>query len=201
MATDHFIKHKWAKERTDWNFNILFNDQPQVANYAEQYKPLLDHAGLYQSVPGQWLHATVLRVGFLEDFTEAEMLEVAKRLEPKFASLQMPEFALGQWWLWGGNPCIHFTPEDPLNEMFRTLVTELTAVVGKERLPDLKFTPHITLAYSKTYDDETGLFKQLQSKHIEAVPVRAKRVSLIKQHVIDNYYAWDIVREIPLGQK
>ena len=202
MAIDHFIKHKWAKERTDWNFNILFNDQPQVAAYAKEYKPLLNHAGLYQPVPGKWLHATVLRAGFLEDFTEAEMLEVAKRLEPKFAEMQMPEFLLGQWWLWGGNLCVHFTPEDPLNKMFNVLVSELTAVVGKDRLPQqLKFTPHITLAYSKTYDDEAGLFKQLEAKHVAAVPVRTKRVSLIKQHVIDNYYAGDIVKDIPLGQR
>ncbi len=202
MAIDHFIKHEWARERTDWNFNILFNDQPQVAAYAEQYSPLLHHDGLYQPVPGAWLHATVLRVGFLEDFTEAEMLEVTKRLEPKFAAMRMPEFLLGQWWLWGGNPCVHFAPEGPLDALFDVLVGELEGVVGKGRLPvSLAFTPHITLAYSKTYDDEVGLFKQLEAKHFAAVPTRAKRVTLIRQYVVDNYYAWDIVKDIPLGQR
>ncbi len=78
MAIDHFIKHKWSRERTDWNFNILFNDQPQVAGLASQYAPLVKHPGLDDPVPGQWLHATVLRVGFLEDFPEAERLAVAK---------------------------------------------------------------------------------------------------------------------------
>ena len=202
MAIDHFQKHKWQVGRTDWNFNILFNGQLQVAAYAEEYMPLLNHAGLYKPVPGEWLHATVLRAGFLEDFSKAEMLELAKRLEPKFAAMQMPEFLLGQWWLYGGNPCVHFTPEDPLIEMFNALVGELTALVGKDRLPaSLKFTPHVTLAYSKTYDDEAGLFKQLEAKHIKAVPVRAKNLSLIKQHIADNYYVWDIVKDIPLGQR
>ncbi|MGI9027946.1 MAG: 2'-5' RNA ligase family protein [Candidatus Saccharimonadales bacterium] len=202
MATDHFIRHKWAKTRTDWNFNILFNDQPQVAAYAQQFHYALKHPGLYQAVPSEWFHATLLRVGFLEDFSETEMLEVAKRLETKFAAIQMPEFLLGQWWLWGGNPCVHFTPEEPLNEMFKVLVDELTAVVGRDRLPgELKFTPHITLAYSKTYDDENGLFQQLQGVKAKAVPISVKRVSLIKQHVENNYYVWEVVKDIDLRQQ
>jgi len=200
MSTDHFVKHKWAETRTDWNFNILFNDQPQVANYARQFHDALNHPGLYQPVPAEWLHSTVLRVGFLEDFTEAEMLEVAKRLGSKFAAIKMPEFLLGQWWMWGGNPCVHFTPEDPMNEVFKILVRELSEVVGRDRLAkELKFTPHITLAYSKTYDDEKGVFRQLQTVDAEAVPVSIKKVSLIKQRVENHYYLWEVVKEIELG--
>lgn len=202
MATDHFIKHKYARGRTDWNFNILFNDQPQVAAYAAQYHELLDHPGLYQSVPGRWLHATVLRVGFMEDFNEDEMLQVAARLKPKLAAMHMPDFLLGQWWIWGGNPCVHFTPEGPLNELFGIVVDELSAAFGKDRLPHpLIFTPHITLAYSKTYNDEAGLFTQLQTKCIDAVPVQVNSLSLVKQRVVDEYYAWDLVKEIPVGQR
>lgn len=201
MAIDHFIRHKDARSRTDWNLNILFDDQPQVAAYAEQYRPLLDHKGLYEPVPGKWLHSTVLRVGFLENFTDAEMLDVVKRVEPKLADMRLPEFLLGQWWIWGGNPCIHLTPERPLVEVFKVLVGELNSVLGEGRLTEpLKFTPHITLAYSKTYSDEVGLFKQLESKQVKAVAVRAKSVSLIKQRVTNNHYTWEKVRDIPLGQ-
>lgn len=202
MAADHFIKHPLARERTDWNFNILFNDQPQVAAYVEQYRPLLDHSGLYQAVPSEWLHATILRVGFLEDFTEEEMLELAKRLEPKLSSLKVPELMLGQWLLYGGNPCVHFTPEDPLTEVFTAVSDEVASTLGKNRFKaPTKFTPHITLAYSKSYDDEADLFKQLESKQIKAVPVRAEQLSLIKQHVENNYYVWEIVKDIEIGQE
>lgn len=201
MAIDHFIRHKDARNRTDWNFNILFDGQPQVAAYAEQYGSLLNHKGLYEPIPGKWLHCTVLRVGFLEDFTDAEMLEAARRVETKLADMQMPEFLLGQWWIWGGNPCVHFTPEGPLVDVFDALVDELKGVLGEGRLAvPLKFTPHITLAYSRTYSDEAGLFRQLESKQVKAVVVRAKSISLIKQRVTNNYYTWEKVRDIPIGQ-
>ncbi len=179
-----------------------FNDQPQVAAYAAQYRGLLDHPGLHQPVPGPWLHATVLRIGFIEDFNQDEMLEVAARLEPKLAAMHMPDFLLGQWWIWGGNPCVHFTPEGPLNELFGIVVNELSAAFDKDRLPQaLTFTPHITLAYSKTYNDEIGLFNQLQTKGIDAAPVQVNSLSLVKQRVIDDYYTWDLVKEIPVGQR
>ena len=200
MAIDHFDKYRFQQNRIDWNFNILFNDQPQVAELASKYEPLLEHPGLHKPVPGEWLHATVLRVGFLEEFTEAEMLETATLLEQKITEIKMPELMLGQWWLWGGNPVLHITPDDQLQQLFRALIAALTEIVGKERLPEkLQFIPHITLAYSKTYDDEIGLYKRLQDNPIPGVLVRAQRLSLIKQWIEDDYYRWDIVKEIPLS--
>lgn len=202
MAIDHFAKHNSAEGRGDWNFNILFDEQPQVGDYAEQFHEALNHPGLYPPIPLQWLHATVLRVGSIEDFTEAEMLEVADRLENKLATMRLPEFLLGQWWIWSGNPCVHFTPEDPLNLLFNTVTTEVIDVVGGDRVKEgLKFTPHITLAYSKSYDDEKGLFERLQTVGAHAVPVRAKSVGLLRQYVEDHTYKWEVVRDIQVGQK
>lgn len=201
MENDHFIRHRWARERADWNFNILFEDQPQVARYADQYAAALEHPGLYDPVPAAWLHATILRVGFFDDFSEDEMLTVLHRLEPTLAAMKVPKLLLGQWWIWGGNPCVHFTPDEPLNAIFKAVLSEVSAVVGTDRLAQsLNFMPHITLAYSKTYSDKHGLFIQLQNQRIDAVPVRINRLSLVKQYVIDNYYAWDVIREIPVGQ-
>jgi len=138
MAIDHFTKHSYARKRTDWNFNILFNDQPQVAQLARQYKPLIEHPGLYPPLPAEWLHATVLRVGFLEDFSEAEMLTVADALESKLAHMRMRELLLGQrWWLWNGGPVLSITPQSQLQEIFRQTLDTLATVVGRHRLPPL----------------------------------------------------------------
>lgn len=114
MAIDHFDKYRFQENRVDWNFNILFDDQPQVAELASKYASLLQYPGLHKPVPGQWLHATVLRVGFLEEFSEAEMLEVAELIEQKITKIKIPELILGQWWLWDGNPVLHITPDEQL---------------------------------------------------------------------------------------
>jgi 2'-5' RNA ligase len=233
MAIDHFVKHKYARERVDWNFNILFNDQPQVARLARQYQPLIKHQGLYSPVPTQWLHATVLRVGFLEEFSEAEMLAVADVLAPKLANMRLSELLLGQrWWLWNGGPVLGITPKHQLQEVFRQVLKALIIVVGRDRLPALttdsasqpmkafdyflkassvvvgrdrlpikfQFIPHISLAYPKTYHSELELLRRLQSHPIDSVAIRAKSLSLIKQEVKDDYYMWEIVKDLPIGQ-
>lgn len=201
MAIDHFVTHQRQQGRADWNLNILFNDQSQVAEYAAKYYQALQHHGLYEPVPSEWLHATVLRIGFFDDFSEVEMLEYASRLEARFEDIQMPEFLLGQWWIWGGNPCVHFTPRDPMMRMFSIVMEELTALVGADRLPDKqRLTPHITLAYSKSYEDEIELHRQLETVSAPAVSVRAKRLSLIKQWIVDHHYEWEVVKDIPLNQ-
>jgi hypothetical protein len=224
MAIDHFDKHKSQIGRTDWNFNFLFDDQPQVAELAGKYAPLLNHPGLHKPIPGQWLHATLLRVGFLEDFTEAEMLAVADKFARKLANIELPPLIVGERCrLWNGGPFLSITPEQPLREIFSHSLGSLLAVVGRDRLPALtvppgllntltaaigrdrlpgrlQFVPHITLAYPKTYNDERGLRKQLESHPIAGTEVRINNVSLIKQRVVDDYYAWDVIKSLSIGQ-
>ncbi|HEY5442386.1 MAG TPA: hypothetical protein VIJ68_02520 [Candidatus Saccharimonadales bacterium] len=233
MAIDHFVKHKYARERIDWNFNILFGDQPQVTELATRYKALIKHPGLYDPVPGKWLHATILRVGFLEEFSETEMLAVADVLAPKLADMEMPQLLLGQrWWLWNGGPVLSITPQQQLQKLFRLVLDALTIIVGRDRLPLLtidsasqpmktfdyflktftatvgrdrlpikfQFVPHVSLAYPKTYDNELDLYKQMRSHPIDSVPIRAMRLSLIKQEVKDNYYIWEVVKDLSIGQ-
>lgn len=234
MAVDHFIKHEYSRKRTDWNFNILFDDQPQVAKFSSKYNPIIKHPGLYEAVPSRWLHATVLRVGFIEEFSEAEMLAVAEILKQKLVKIKMPELTLGQrWWLWNGGPVLSITPKKELQAVFKAVLSALVEVIGRDRLPELtiaskhhpmkeidqfikylsrtfgrdripanlQFTPHVTLAYPRTYQDEFGLFKQLRSHPIEGINIRALKLSLIKQRVEKNYYVWDVIKELPIGQE
>lgn len=229
MAIDHFEKHKSQIGRTDWNFNFLFNDQPQVAELASQYAPIIKHPGLHKPVPPKWLHGTLLRAGFLEDFTEAEMLAVADNFESKLAGVELPELILGKhWWLWNGGPVLSITPEKQLYEIFRHLITSLEEVVGQDRLPPLfvpgssrgtkiintivkaigpnrlparlQFKPHVTLAYPKTYNNHSSLSRQLKAHPIDGVPIRIHSISLIKQRIVDDYYAWKAVKNVPIGR-
>ena len=86
MAIDHFKKHAYQTNKVDWNFNILFNDQPQVAQTAKMYVQALSHPGLYPPIPAKWLHATILRIGLVDDYTKDELLAVTKQL-PVYQSL------------------------------------------------------------------------------------------------------------------
>ena len=173
MARDHFEKHSYQKGKIDWNFNILFDDQPQVAQMAQKYAKLLDHPGLYPPIPPQWLHATVLRIGTTDEYSEVEIMQMADKLESKLASLSLPEFLLGPWWIWSGNPVLHITPEGPLAELFKLTLSMVEEVVGENRTPK----------YVKAYPGLSRLLSQIGKKHISL----AVFTSGTPHHVVRNF--------------
>jgi 2'-5' RNA ligase len=200
MAIDHFKKrYAFQEGRSDWNFNILFEGQPQVAKMAAGYADAIDHPGLYPPIPAQWLHMTVLRAGYTTDFTDDEMSAVAAALKPEFAAMKTPELVLGPWWIWGG-PVLHVTPEGPMLEIFDAILKAMEGVVGKKRAPKpQRFIPHVTLAYCRDYDDEQGLHARLSRTDVEPAAFRADKLSLIKQWPTPPFYSWDVVEDIPIG--
>ncbi|HEX5744208.1 MAG TPA: 2'-5' RNA ligase family protein, partial [Candidatus Saccharimonadales bacterium] len=201
MAIDHFGKrYAFQKGHTDWNFNIMFDGQPQVAKMAAAYAGAIDHPGLYPPIPAERLHMTVLRVGFTTEYTDAEMAAVTGLLRPKLAGMEMPELVLGPWWIWGG-PVLHVTPEGPLIKVFDAILKSIEEIVGKKRTPKpQRFIPHVTLAYCKDYDDEIGLHASLSKTDVEPARFRADKLSMIKQWPSLPVYKWDVVEDIPIGQ-
>lgn len=121
MAQDHFEKHSYQRGKIDWNFNITFADQPEVAALAKAYAPIIRHPGLYDPIPPEWLHATILRVGTTEEYTEAEMLAVAQKVQDELAKMSFPEFAFDSWWLWGGGVALHISPDDAFGKLYEVV--------------------------------------------------------------------------------
>ena len=202
MAKDHFETHYYQKGHVDWNFNVLFSDQPDVERMVQEYRPIVSRPGLYDPIPAKWLHSTILRVGLTDDFTEEEMLKVVDILAPKLASLTLPEFVFDSWWLWGGNVVLHISPSDQYNTIYDAIIESMQQVVGNERTlksPHGNFIPHVALAYSKDHHDEIEINHQLSNHPVVPASFNVTSVSLIRQWPTDGHYEWDIVRDIPIG--
>ena len=203
MAKDHFKTHYYQKDRVDWNFNVLFANQPDVKRMRDEYAPLIKHPGLYDPIPYQWLHSTILRVGLIDDFTEAEMLKVADVLTPKLAELQLPEFVFDSWWLWNGNVVLHMSPSDVYSQIYDLVIESMLQVVGDKRTlktPHGHFTPHVALAYTRTQYQEREINSQLIAYPVKPAIFTAPSLSLIRQWPTDGHYEWEIVQQIPIGQ-
>jgi 2'-5' RNA ligase len=198
MATDHFERHK-REIPTDWNFNILCNAIPAIKNLAKQYAVALNHTGLYNPIPEPWLHITVLRVGSTSEYTKEEMIQVADHLALKLQTVQLPEFFLDSWWLWGGNVVLHMSPDDQFSKIYSALRESLREVVGDSRTPKYGgFIPHITLAYTRTHNQEFEIAKQLASVSPKPATFNIKEISLIKQWPTEGHYQWEVVKHVPI---
>lgn len=204
MATDHFLKRRLKENQIDWNFNVIFEGQPAVEEMVRKYAPALRHPGLYDPIPAQWLHATILSMGTVEDFTEQEMLAVADKLEPLLANLNLPVFNFDSWWLWGGNMVLHISPEDEFTKIYDAVIRAAEQVVGPERTPRSphgNFIAHTSLAYTRTHDKEQELHRQLVN-HPVVTPASFKvtHLPLLRQWAHNGHYEWEIIKKIPIGQ-
>jgi hypothetical protein len=204
MSIDHFEKHQ-RKSPIDWNFNLLFDNQTEVIELSKHYKPALEHSGLYDPIPVDWLHATILRVGLLEDYTEQEMLAVADSLQLKLNGLSLPEFHFDSWWLWGGNVVFHLSPDKEFGQLYNAVIKSLQEVVGKARTtktPHGHFIPHTALAYTRTHDYKTEkeIYNKLIAVPSKSASFKATNISLIKQHSINGHYEWEVIRRVNIGK-
>lgn len=204
MAIDHFERHFYKKDQVDWNFNLVFDGQPAVADMVRDYAKIIPHPGLYDPIPPEWLHATILRIGLTDDYTEAEMLAVAAKVQLSVAGLDLPEFSFDSWWLWSGGIVLHITPDDEFGKLYDHVLAALTAVVGPKRAthsPHGRLIPHTALVYPKTYHTEHEVMEQLLAHPIRPAKFRASHMPLIKTWSTNGHYEWEIVQEVTIGKE
>jgi 2'-5' RNA ligase len=201
VAQDHFEKNSYQAGKVDWNFNIVMSGNKDLSHTMDEYAAALTDPGLHKPVPAEWLHVTILRVGFTSDFTEKEMKRVVVALRPRLSAIRAPMVALDGWWIWSGNVVTHVSPDDKLRPIYDAVIASMKEILGSDRTlesPHGRFLPHLTLAYSRTRDDELELHRRLETARITPVEFLVDRVSLVRQHVVDGHYEWDVVDEAPL---
>jgi|GEM_PF-1901112 2'-5' RNA ligase len=204
MAIDHFERHFYKKDQVDWNFNLIFDGQPAVADMAQEYAKIIRHPGLYDPIPVEWLHATILRIGLTDDYTESEMLAVAAKVQASVAGLDLPEFSFDSWWLWSGGIVLHITPDDEFGKLYDHVLAALEAVVGPKRAtrsPHGTLIAHTSLAYPKTYRTEYEVMEQLLAQPVRPAKFRATHMPLIRTWPTNGHYEWEIVQDITIGKQ
>lgn len=203
MAIDHFKKHNRHEGQVDWNFNLTFDNQESVVALAEHYKQALAHPGLYDPIPPEWLHSTILALGDESDYAEEEMLAVADILQTKLVSFELPIFHFSSWWLWGGNIVFQLSPDDKFTKIYDAVIESLKEVVGEARTtktPHGKFIAHTALAYTRDNDDEKSLYDRLMKVPNKPTSFKATNVSLLKQWPTKGHYEWEVIKRIPIGK-
>lgn len=202
MAQDHFERHNHHDGVIDWNFNVVFDDQPSVAAMADKYRSLLQQPYFYDPIPTQWLHGTILRVGTVDEFTEQEMLQVADKVQERLKTVHLPEMHFGDHVIIHGNVCFKIEPESELEKLWTAVDASLTEIVGPSRTrkpPYGRFIAHTSLVYSKQRDNEAETEKVLQEANIKPARFHVHHMPLIKQRPINGHYEWEVVRDITVG--
>jgi hypothetical protein len=204
MVDDHFAKHSYQFGRSDWNFNIVFSDLPKVLDFARSFQSKIAEfpEKFYTSIPPKWLHSTILRAGFYEDFSKEDMAKVVENLRPKLASLSLPNFTFSKLTA-DDNILLHISPEKDVNQIFQIVVDAMHEVLGPDCLAGPlgaydTFRAHMALAYTKNrdFDEKVGQVLPLENPP----SFQIKKLTLARQWAADGHYEWEVLDEIPIGK-
>jgi 2'-5' RNA ligase len=163
---------------------------------------LLEHPGLHPPIPPQWLHATILRIGSTNDYSEEEVQAIAKTLESRLATLKLSTFTFGPWWLRQGSVTLRIQPNDQLSHLHKQALNAVESVTGTrqtDRPIAAPFEPHVTLAYAKSHGSEDELLDRLAKQPVLPITFNLKKISLTQQWPIRGRYEWEVLKDIPLA--
>jgi len=166
---------------------------------ADAYRPHLTRPDLYEPIPVQWIHATVLRVGTIDQYTEDEMLKVADMVQVRLNDIKMPQFHFGKYKIIFGNIAFPIEPESGLEKLYEIVTESLESVVGTERAtksPYGHFIAHTSFVYTRQRDSEDETEAILSSAKIKPASFHIKHMPLIKQKPVDGHYEWEVVKDI-----
>jgi hypothetical protein len=199
MAQDHFERHGHHVGVIDWNFNVVFDEQPSIVEMAKAYRPFLQKPELYEPIPDKWLHATILKVGTTEQYTEDEMLAVAEKVQNRLSGIKFPRFHFGDLKIIHGNVAFAIEPEKELEKLYIAVSESLEEVVGAERTtqpPYGHFLAHCSLVYTKNRKNEAETEAELRAANITPASFHIHHMPLITQKPTNGHYEWEIVKDI-----
>jgi 2'-5' RNA ligase len=176
-------------------WHILLGDSPQVRALASiAQERLACFSGLHFT-PKRWLHVTTLAVGFVEEFTEADIAGMVARARGFLSDLSPAKVVLGK---------ILYHPEaialgvEPAGALDPVRDAVHAAVVNGEAKQHKSWVPHVTLAYSTSVQPAAPIIAALGRK-LPEYGISVDCVNLVVQEGAERLWNWRSLAEISLG--
>lgn len=196
---NHFTTNSWPRGEVRWHLHVLPDDnvRDMVASHSDDLKS----SGLLP-IPPEWLHMTILQIGSTRQVTDAQAGDIVRMLGPVCAAMRVPRLVAGPAFSWSASAVMQVSPEPDVRLLFDASREAVAKALGpKAPKPGAAFVPHISMAYSSDYYNESKVISMLARRPVKPTPFRASSLHLVKQVQTPPYYKWDLVAEMPIGQE
>lgn len=193
-TVDHFERHGQLYIHRH-HYEIHFDDQPQVAELADQYSDKLlsklpADKYFYPRIPGNRLHMTLQEAsrqdGVPGQYSEDQMTERDAAIQEVLEDLSGLELEIGKHAFLGDDGLLLVV--DPADEIKR-LRNEIRRIL--EMPPSDSLIPHVTLAYSKECDDVSEIYRVAEEiDDLPSAKVSVGALMRIAQWSNGKYYDW-----------
>jgi 2'-5' RNA ligase len=196
---NHWDRADWWPGRTAYYWYLTWANSPEVRSMAERcQEPFRDNPA-FDVVKPQALHMTLDRVGFTEDLTGAQIDQVTARARQVASHLTAFKVQLGP--LAGSAGALSFSAK-PFAQLdsLRRAMNAATAEVVSDVSTDLRFRPHVGVAYCNTPIPAAPVIDTV--RRLRAVPTTeadVRTVALVRLTRQERAYEWEPHEVLQLG--
>jgi hypothetical protein len=151
--------------------------------------------------PEEWLHATALVAGTMDDISSQDLELMLSGAQQHLGSIQPIDVAISRILYHPEAIMLGFTPEgalDPIQRAVQQATLAVTGRTGSVTGPAVRWTPHITISYSTGRQPMTSIADAL-GHEVPACDITVRAVSLVIQWGPERLWNWQPVGTATLG--
>ncbi|MEP6815742.1 MAG: 2'-5' RNA ligase family protein [Marmoricola sp.] len=200
-VVDQLLAHRnwrtdWTLERTCLYWYLTFDDEPELAALFEELTPGLRRIENVDAVPADWLHLTVLEVGYADEVVRSDVAAMVAAAET-IRDLMPLRLDLGPVSTMTDAVVLGVHPSPEVLAVRATLAEGL----GTLRRPhDEGFWPHVSIGYLNTDCRREEVMAAFENVVPRTVSVTVPRLTLAAVTRLETHYQWQSVARLPTGQ-
>jgi 2'-5' RNA ligase len=199
-ATSQLLAHRnwrtdWTLERTCLYWYLTFEDEPELLALFDELMPGLRRVDSVDVVPADWLHLTVLEVGFADEVGRPDVDAMVAAAE-SIRELMPLRVDLGPVTTMTDSVMLPVVGSPELLAVHATLAESL-ATASEPSASVEPFLPHVSIGYvnSDCHRDEVmAAFADITPRTVSAsVP----RLTLAAVTRLQTHYQWQAIASLP----
>jgi 2'-5' RNA ligase len=148
----------------------------------------------------QWLHLTVMPIGFSEDFTDASINEMIACANQLLSSVSPITVTFGEIWYHPEAIVLGIKPVRALDPLLTSVRDASKSATGQDSADDdSSWAPHVTLAYS-TATQPAGPIIATLGNELPDCDITIKHVSLVVQKGPERLWNWHPIAKVSLSR-
>jgi 2'-5' RNA ligase len=199
---DHMRDHWWWRPgwrvgRSMYTWHVTFDDQPQLHELVSAYQAALSPLPGLDLIPGRWLHLTMQGIGFTDEVSEREIVDIADAARKRLTNQHPVSLTVGPASVDPEAIMFEVTPTDALSPVRSAIRAAISDIRGAAEVPESEeWTPHISLAYSNSSNAAASYVTAVESVSNPPVTLTISKAHLIELNRDAQLYQWTTKAEV-----
>ncbi|MER7334739.1 MULTISPECIES: 2'-5' RNA ligase family protein [unclassified Micromonospora] len=191
----------WRSGRHFYACHFSMARHAALVRMVESYQAGIRDFSTLDLIPARWLHLTMQGVGFVDEVSDSELVELEDRVRARLAGLAPPTVTFHRPVVRPEAVFLPADPPEPIRALRAIVHGVVVEVLGKDRAEPLPrdpalYRPHVSIAYSNSDQEARPMAEVLDKVDPEPVLLTLDHLHLLRFHRDHRMYEW--TQAVPL---